>query len=321
MKYFNREIEVFNMSALDLFASAMGAFMIVAVLLFPYYMNVSEAESRVQVAQRQLDQAQAANAMARADAKKARGERDKAEADAQAKRKAQDDAKAKRDKVAAGNARIKAAVNGCEARKSAIQVGNLDLVFTIDTTLSMDKDINFLATEITGIVRVLEKVVNELRIGVVAYRDVDMSDPSSYVSTASQLLAMTPSGLSQIIRYIEGLNVAGGRSCAEAVERGLETALNLPWRTDARRQIVVIGDARAHKENWPKSFSQADNFAAAPTPSRLATIYRAHPSGGCKVNPDDPRFFRELATRGNGEYVDRTGSFSESVLLSVLKKW
>ncbi|MDM8555421.1 hypothetical protein QUF75_11875 [Desulfococcaceae bacterium HSG7] len=41
MKKLSREINIFNISALDLFAAAMGAFLIIAVILFPYYMKNS----------------------------------------------------------------------------------------------------------------------------------------------------------------------------------------------------------------------------------------------------------------------------------------
>jgi len=34
-----REIEVFSMSAIDLFAAAMGAFALLAIILLPYYQN------------------------------------------------------------------------------------------------------------------------------------------------------------------------------------------------------------------------------------------------------------------------------------------
>lgn len=40
----NRNLEVFSLSALDLFASAMGAFMIVTIILFPYYLNRQATE-------------------------------------------------------------------------------------------------------------------------------------------------------------------------------------------------------------------------------------------------------------------------------------
>jgi len=35
----SRNIEVFSMSAIDLFAAAMGAFALLAIILLPYYQN------------------------------------------------------------------------------------------------------------------------------------------------------------------------------------------------------------------------------------------------------------------------------------------
>ena len=40
MKRRNRELNIFSMSALDLFASALGAFILITLILFPYYLNV-----------------------------------------------------------------------------------------------------------------------------------------------------------------------------------------------------------------------------------------------------------------------------------------
>ena len=40
MKKKNRDINIFSMSALDLFASAMGAFLLIAVMALPYYLKV-----------------------------------------------------------------------------------------------------------------------------------------------------------------------------------------------------------------------------------------------------------------------------------------
>jgi len=39
MRRRSREIQVFSLSALDLFASAMGTFILIAVILFPYYLK------------------------------------------------------------------------------------------------------------------------------------------------------------------------------------------------------------------------------------------------------------------------------------------
>ena len=47
MKKSNREINIFSMSTLDLFASAMGAFILITLVLFPYVLNTGKSEERV----------------------------------------------------------------------------------------------------------------------------------------------------------------------------------------------------------------------------------------------------------------------------------
>ena len=44
MKTRNREINVFSMSALDLFASALGAFILISIVLMPYFLHVAPEE-------------------------------------------------------------------------------------------------------------------------------------------------------------------------------------------------------------------------------------------------------------------------------------
>ena len=54
MKKSNRELNIFSMSTLDLFASAMGAFILITLVLFPYVLNTGDSENQVtdeQVAQ------------------------------------------------------------------------------------------------------------------------------------------------------------------------------------------------------------------------------------------------------------------------------
>ena len=54
MKKSNRELNIFSMSTLDLFASAMGAFILITLVLFPYVLNTGDSEDQVadeQVAQ------------------------------------------------------------------------------------------------------------------------------------------------------------------------------------------------------------------------------------------------------------------------------
>lgn len=50
----NREISIFSMSALDLFASGLGAFLILMVILFPFYKKETDTQAKLDVAQETL---------------------------------------------------------------------------------------------------------------------------------------------------------------------------------------------------------------------------------------------------------------------------
>ena len=43
MKRKNKEINIFSMSALDLFASALGAFILIAIIALPYYLKTDKS--------------------------------------------------------------------------------------------------------------------------------------------------------------------------------------------------------------------------------------------------------------------------------------
>jgi len=58
MKSRSREINIFSMAALDLFASALGAFILIAVVLFPYFPNTGDSPERVAEVRAQLEQVQ-----------------------------------------------------------------------------------------------------------------------------------------------------------------------------------------------------------------------------------------------------------------------
>ena len=47
MKKSSRELNIFSMSTLDLFASAMGAFILITLVLFPYVLNTSDSDEQV----------------------------------------------------------------------------------------------------------------------------------------------------------------------------------------------------------------------------------------------------------------------------------
>ena len=77
MKKRSREISIFSMSALDLFASALGAFILITIVLLPFFPNLNmsgQAQAELEQVQAELAQAQAELAQAQAEL-----EREKAE--------------------------------------------------------------------------------------------------------------------------------------------------------------------------------------------------------------------------------------------------
>ena len=58
MRLRSRELSVFSMSALDLFASGMGAFFLVTVMVLPFFPNTGDSGEDVEVVQAALEDAQ-----------------------------------------------------------------------------------------------------------------------------------------------------------------------------------------------------------------------------------------------------------------------
>jgi len=55
----NRNIEIFSLSVLDLFSAAMGAFIIVALILFPYYMRNKDVKAELEEAKATITRCEA----------------------------------------------------------------------------------------------------------------------------------------------------------------------------------------------------------------------------------------------------------------------
>lgn len=52
----SREINIFSMSALDLFASALGAFILIAIIALPYYLKVEPVLKKLKIAENNIKQ-------------------------------------------------------------------------------------------------------------------------------------------------------------------------------------------------------------------------------------------------------------------------
>ncbi|OLE23037.1 MAG: hypothetical protein AUG44_23225 [Actinobacteria bacterium 13_1_20CM_3_71_11] len=118
---------------------------------------------------------------------------------------------------------------------------NVDLVFVVDTTESMDGPLDRIRQRTDEIVDDMATRTNSLRVGLVTYRDdpARTGIPTDYVS---RLDVPFTTDLDQLRDGFTLLNANGGGDPQETVYSGLRTALNLPWRPGVEKVIVLIGD-------------------------------------------------------------------------------
>ena len=100
MKKRSRELNIFSMSALDLFASALGAFILITIVLLPFFPNLSlSGQEKAELEQAQAELAQAQAELEKEKAKQAKLAREKARLEREKAKLEQAKAKAKAPKT------------------------------------------------------------------------------------------------------------------------------------------------------------------------------------------------------------------------------
>jgi hypothetical protein len=308
MKRANRTISILSVSALDVLAMATGVFVLLLVMLMPYYRKTFDASAEIDAAR-----VAAAASLAEVRALEEAAARQRAEAGAAAAEAAALNARAAALEAASRSREPQSAVAATHPQGQVIEA--IDLVFVIDTTASMTPVIRELAVSIRSIVRILQRLVPSVRIGISAYKDRDTGLPPVITFP----LTATDPFLPRIVGFVESLDASpvGSRTLEEDVHLGLEAATLMRWRPDARQVLVVIGDAAAHAEYQNETFWRARDFVRANDLRSLSTLFVTTPSSleaGQRARP----YFQALANAADGTFNDHTGSMIESVLLSVL---
>jgi von Willebrand factor type A domain len=309
MKRVDRSIVILTMSALDTLATAIGVFVLLVALLMPYYQNSFELEETIT----QLRVAHEQNAAQLEDIK------DQI-ADESAKAAA---ALMEAQQISAEAAAIEATVQ--RQPKSSPKLADdtkgrvvdaLDLIFVIDTTASMTPVIGDLALSLSSVVRVLERMVPSIRIGIAAYNDRDTGQVPVVIlppTSANEHLA-------RVLAFLERLQASsvGSRTIEEDVHLGFEAAMLMKLRPEVRQTFVLIGDAAVHLQLVDGTLYGIRNFVAGHKQRTVSALYVSTPSSISHGENIPIAFFQAVAEAGKGTYTDHTGSMMESVLLSVL---
>ena len=117
----------------------------------------------------------------------------------------------------------------------------LDLALVVDTTGSMDDELEYLKVEIDSIAQAVYEMFPNVdqRYSLIAYRD----DGDEYVTRVFDFTA----SLDGFRTTLAAQSAGGGGDYPEAVHRALEDAGELDWRTgDTARVLFLVGDAPPH---------------------------------------------------------------------------
>jgi hypothetical protein len=235
------EVQIFSLSMLDVIAGALGAFLIVVILLLPYYKKESvDFADQIRTLEGELARVAAAAAASEATAAAARSEAEAAKAEAEATK--------------------------AEAR--TLRMTDLDLVLAMDTTGSMHDAIDELKANLDSLIRLLRELTASLRVGFVAYRD----HGELYTTRDFPLTPMDDAGYATLSAFIRALDANGGGDAEEAVDVAIEQATAQPWRAAAHGYIVMVGDAPAHAADAHRAYALAEGFAAGSVQRHLSVI-------------------------------------------------
>ncbi len=196
--------------------------------------------------------------------------------------------------------------NGAVLAKDAATKPRIDLAFCIDTTGSMQSEINAVKTKTKEIVAKLSgsKPAPDIRVGLVAYRD----HGDAYVTKVFPF----SDNIDQVVKDISSLEANGGGDAPEAVCEGLHSSVNdLKWSNDKKtvKMLFLIGDAGPHQND--NSWNQESKSAIAKG-IQINTVA----CDGLNGTPEALNVFQQIAKLADGkcefltyrqEIVDQSG--------------
>ena len=193
------------------------------------------------------------------------------------------------------------------------QLPDTDLVFMVDTTGSMRAEIDALKRELHLVVEILERMMPSVGIGVVTFNDRQQNPQGRHF--AVRQLTGDEEAVREIQRFLRSIAVGDARGSnpdiPEAVLAALRVATTSTFRRDVRdRVVIVITDAYAYDDEVDESLRIARAFAAV-AGQRISTVH-------VRQNEDSQAYLQRLAEAGAGEFVPDRGSILANILLSML---
>jgi adenylate kinase family enzyme len=345
MRRSNREINTFNLSMVDMISGALGAFLILTIILLPYFEKkviervaapAPEAENTTErMSGRASDkQAEANQSRVKADEleyqlETARIQIEKLESKLQSAQQMTEAEKAELERLRAEAAALQKQLEDERNRFEELQketdkaqqmLQDMDLLILIDNTGSMKPVLDDIKKNLVGLVDIMLHISESSRLGFIVYNDedysMDDSNPQAYEEMEeSGLHNLDEKGQNILSSWIGQKDVLyGGLTWEESLHKAFDRAVESEWRSDVRRVIVVFADAAAKPEKVASTIQMAKEFSSESEGSMVSTIFIDHGYGWQEA---DSRFFSQLAAAGQGQFIQHGGNSLVSLLLSL----
>ena len=318
MKPTRREASIFSVSAIDLFASALGAFIVVALVLLPYFPNTGDAPAQppvepptapgispaeVEALRGQADAGRgrpgrggAARARAVGGARERPGRGRRRAPRRHANPISPAEVAAIRDRIARSEAELQAArarerelARALDAAMSSVRtLPAMDLVIALDTTASMTGEVASLREEIAGLSALLADLTDDAAVGIIDFKDGCGGPPALRIAPLQRVDRESVRGLTAFTRSMRPGSPPCNTTSDEDFAEALRAAVGADWRPDSElRSIVLISDNPAHGHLREQAVADAQPLLArSRRPAHRLGRARRHQ----RLRPDPSRY-------------------------------
>jgi hypothetical protein len=160
--------------------------------------------------------------------------------------------------------------DGFEKFITDLRTDGMDVTFVIDSTSSMVPFIDEARRVVNELINKLAAIVPNLRLAIVTYRDRG----DEYITRHLDLT----NDRYEILTFLEGCKAEGGGDFPEAIYEALYRAVEtLYWRAEARKVIILVGDAPYHQDDCPKIDRLLNAFCSKENKGVVNAVYVGPP--------------------------------------------